>query len=424
MRIDVDDVRFTGDHRLFITYSDAHGSRQVEIDVPPAEIITVNNERYPSLPEYKAQTWAGYAKGERLNGVRAQECTAKYALDPESVSVSLAGGGQSVLMERGRDYDLDADWGSIWRLPDGRINADTPVLISYCYCTARIDGVVVDSSGRCVLRKGESHIAVPHPPALAEGQMHLANVLISGAQLLAGDVFPVSERSYPETPADRSYLAERIPRSLAKLAKGETIRIMAWGDSVTHGGYLPDADDRWQVQFTERLHRQFPNAVIELVTEAWPGRNTNSYFGEPPGAEHNYEDKVLALKPDLIISEFVNDAPISNENLTANYSRIAEDLKMRNIEWIILAPHYIRGDMMGLSSQAGIDDDPRPYVHFLRRFSAEKNIALADASLRWGRLWRQGIPYLTLLHNNINHPDVRGMKIFADSLMGLFKAVK
>jgi hypothetical protein len=47
-------------------------------------------------------------------------------------------------------------------------------------------------------------------------------------------------------------------------------------------------------------------------------------------------------------------------------------------------------------------------------------VALADASLRWGRLWRQGIPYSTLMLNSINHPDARGMKLFADSLMALF----
>jgi len=45
---------------------------------------------------------------------------------------------------------------------------------------------------------------------------------------------------------------------------------------------------------------------------------------------------------------------------------------------------------------------------------------LADASRCYGRLWRQGIPYSSLLLNSINHPDERGMKIFADSLMALF----
>jgi len=39
---------------------------------------------------------------------------------------------------------------------------------------------------------------------------------------------------------------------------------------------------------------------------------------------------------------------------------------------------------------------------------------------REARLWRQGIPYSTLLMNGINHPNPHGMKLFADSLMALF----
>jgi hypothetical protein len=35
-------------------------------------------------------------------------------------------------------------------------------------------------------------------------------------------------------------------------------------------------------------------------------------------------------------------------------------------------------------------------------------------------LWRQGVPFTTRLVNNINHPDERGMKIFADALMECF----
>lgn len=37
--------------------------------------------------------------------------------------------------------------------------------------------------------------------------------------------------------------------------------------------------------------------------------------------------------------------------------------------------------------------------------TVKKNgIALADASLRWGHLWREGIPFSTLFFNDINHP--------------------
>ena len=75
---------------------------------------------------------------------------------------------------------------------------------------------------------------------------------------------------------------------------------------------------------------------------------------------------------------------------------------------------------MGLTREREVDDDPRPYVAGLREFAARNGVALADASRRYGRLWRQGIPYSTLLLNSVNHPDARGMKLFADALMQLF----
>ena len=53
-------------------------------------------------------------------------------------------------------------------------------------------------------------------------------------------------------------------------------------------------------------------------------------------------------------------------------------------------------------------------------FAREHKVALADAARRYGRLWRQGIPHSTIMLNSINHPNARGMTIFADALMELF----
>jgi hypothetical protein len=102
------------------------------------------------------------------------------------------------------------------------------------------------------------------------------------------------------------------------------------------------------------------------------------------------------------------------------YAKLLADLQGIGAEWIILTPHYVRPDWMGLNRERDVDNDPRPYVAGLRAFAPKHDVALADAALRYGRLWRQGIPYSTLMLNSINHPDARGMKIFADALMELF----
>ena len=103
-----------------------------------------------------------------------------------------------------------------------------------------------------------------------------------------------------------------------------------------------------------------------------------------------------------------------------HYARFLEDFRKIGAEWIILAPHYTRPDWMGLKQFKGNDEDPRPYVKAVREFGAANNIAVADAAARWGHLWREGIPFMSLFQNNINHPNVFGMSLFADALMDLF----
>ena len=188
---------------------------------------------------------------------------------------------------------------------------------------------------------------------------------------------------------------------------------------MTECVYLP-FQQKWQEQFAVRLRARFPEASIVMLSEGWGGRTTAAFRQEPPGRLHNYAEKVLALKPDLIVSEFINDAYMNEAAVLENYGAILKDFQRIGAEWIILTPHYARPDWMGLAREREIDHDPRPYVRGLRLFAENNRVALADASLRWGRLWRQGLPYSTLLVNAINHPDERGMALFADALMALF----
>jgi lysophospholipase L1-like esterase len=257
---------------------------------------------------------------------------------------------------------------------------------------------------------------------LQDGDIRLANIFFNGRieKLTSENLYPISETVYPEPLPVKPSVAERlIPQTMKKLGAGQKIRILAWGDSVTDASYLPQSD-RWQEQFVVRLREKFPKAEIELLTEAWGGRNSDTYRNEPPGSPKNYAEKVLALKPDLIISEFVNDAGMAGEYLDKRYSEILADFKSINAEWIILTPHYVRPDWMGLTSEKNIDDDPRPYTQSVREFCLQNRVALADGAKRYGRLWRQGIPYMTLMVNDINHPNKAGMKLFADALMELF----
>ncbi len=416
------ELALAGDWAVRAELRDASPPITAVLQVPPARIVTVTGEKYDALPIFNPNA-GGWVKGAQLRGVRAQETTTPFLLDPASLVVRAGPEPTAEAFRAGEDYEADRDWGTFGRTETGRIREGQPVYASYAYAPLRLDAIVLSADRRIELLPGEPRSAAPALPKLRPGDRLLGSVWLPGriARLAPEHLFPVLENAYPEPAKPKPSLAEqRIPKSLAKLRSGEPLRILAWGDSVTDGSYVPDLTrDRWQEQFVARLRARFPDAKIELLTEAWGGRNTSSYLAEPPGSPHNYREKVLGAKPDLVVSEFVNDAWMNAQQVEEQYGRFLADFQSIGAEWIILTPHYVRPDWMGLNRERDIDDDPRPYVAGLREFAATHHVALADAAKRYGRLWRQGIPYTTLMLNSINHPDARGMKIFADALMEL-----
>lgn len=407
-------IQLTGDWTVSVTVPGT-APLTVELTVPGPSICTVTNEQHAKLPEFNHSA-AGWTRGARLYGVIAAECTVEGSLDPDSLVVRSGPEPAAATFRKGIDYEADLVSGTVGRLPQGAIGPDQTVYIDYRYAKMRIDSVVLLGEGGIVLKAGTPHVAMPEPPPPAANEIRLANIFVSGrlAALTDDNLFPILETSYPESADIGPSVAERLlPASLKRLQSGEPLKILAWGDSVT-------TFNRYQTMFVERLKARYPNAKIELVTEAWGGRNTASYLNEPPGSEHNYQEMVLDRKPDLVISEFVNDAGLSEEAVEDRYGKLLADFRQIGAEWIILTPHYVRPSWMGLSSQRNIDDDPRAYVKGVRLFAQENQVAVAEGSLRYGRLWRQGIPYITLMENNINHPNVYGHSLFADSLMALF----
>jgi lysophospholipase L1-like esterase len=395
------------------------GTDTQTVRVSPPAYLTVTAEKYDDVPMFNPKA-GGWVRGAQLKGVKAQETTSPFLVDIASFVLRSGPEPGAPVFAKGTDYTIDPDWGTFGRLPNGRIQTGQAVYATYRHAQTRLDAIVLSPTGRIVLKQGEPRAAASIPPLPQPGERHLGNIYLPGlaAKLTHDNLFPILEHAYPEQILP---LSPTIQRLTQRLNAGQPIRILAWGDSVTDGAYLPDKNtQRWQEQFVTRLRARFPKARIELLTEAWGGRNTGSYLAAPPGSPHNYRETVLGLKPDLIVSEFVNDAGLRPHQVEERYASLLTDFRSIGAEWIILTPHYVRPDWMNLTSQRDIDDDPRPYVAGLRQFAARYDVALADASLRYGRLWRQGIPYNALMLNAINHPDARGMRLFADALMALF----
>jgi lysophospholipase L1-like esterase len=397
----------------------AFGGVSAVLTVDPPERVLVTDEKYETLAVFQGPVWR---RGTPLLGTKAEACSVADALEPGSLTVRDGPGTAAKTYQLGKDYQLEPRWAGFGRLEGGAIPPDKPVYASYRYAQMRLDSVALTAKKQLVIRKGVPHVATPRPPELAEGEIRVGNVWISGRidRLTPANCFPILEAGYPEPPRIGLRVAERLlPKTLAKLQSGQPVKVLAWGDSVTECVYLP-WENKWQEQFATRLRERFSKASIIMFSEGWGGRTTTAYRSEPPGSPRNFAEKVLALKPDLIISEFINDASMDEAAVLDNYGAILKEFKRIGAEWVILTPHYARPDWMGFKQEVGVDQDPRPYVRGLRLFAENNGVALADASLRWGRLWRQGLPYSTLLMNNINHPDERGMKLFADALLEVF----
>lgn len=390
------------------------------VDIKQATVIRGTNEKFDSLPLFDANA-APWAKGARLRQLDTFETTAADMLIPESL-VLKSGSGDAPKYVRGTDYEVETRWATIGRLANG-IPENTPVWVDYACGWGRLDSIVVDSRGAVSVRSGKPHNATPHAPDLAADEVRLANIWVPGRleRLSADNLYPIVEAAFaaPKRTGPPP-AAKLLPKTWAKLHNHQPLTILAWGDSVTAGGQASDAAHQYQSRFVALLQERFPKASLHLTTAGWGGRNTDSFLKEPPGAQYNFDHAVIEPHPDLIVMEFVNDAWMSPEVIEEKYSYLLKRFQEIGAEWIIVTPHYVRPDWMGAPS-VRVENDPRPYVAGVRQFAEKHHVALADASLRWGHLLKEGIPYTTLLSNSINHPDDRGHEMFALALLDLFR---
>jgi lysophospholipase L1-like esterase len=393
--------------------------RSVQVAIAPPLVIEVEDELHPALRVYDPEA-GGWRRGERLKKLMTEECTATGLLHPDSLVVKAT--PDSEPYQQGVDYDLDPFWATVGRLEGGAIAEDQSVHLDYTYSPCRLDSIIVNDRGEVRLIPGTPGVGAMEPPSHADNETAIANIWVPGdTEALTEENLYSIEHGVAQASVDPT--AERLlPKTLAKLRAGEPVTIVAWGDSVTNGGGVTDDRPSWyQHQFHARLRDRFPDADIQLLTAAWGGSSSKRYMDAPPGGEHDFVRDVLDPKPDLVTIEFVNDAYLDDPGVQAHYGLILEKLQSVGAEVILITPHLVRPDWMQVEAMK-FDEDPRPYVVALRRFAAENDIAVAEASPKWCRLWRQGIPYITLEANSINHPDARGHALFADALMEVFPA--
>lgn len=389
---------------------------RARLAVEPPEPVRVHREKHENVPLFQERKWLA---GQRFHQLEACECSLSYALLPDSVTVEDAAGNP---YRDGVDYYFDAIWGAFGRTPNSRIGADDTVYVSYSYSPYRLDAVVADSAGVCHWQAGTVNGATPLPPELNPNEFLIGRIFFDRNRSRLSDdmLFPFLE-AYSAPEPDPVSLEKALGKTLVKLRAGKPVRILAWGDSVTACDFIRDESKRWINLFVAELRKCFPQSEITLINLGWPGKAINTFQCEPPGSPYNYEEKVVESGADLVTLEFVNDAYLTMEaEFDRIYNQVSIDFKRKGMEPIVILPHPVRPDWMGVVSQNNIVEDPRPYVKYLRRWAAANDFAVADVSARFLHLWQESMPYNSLMLNNINHPDVRGSQLYAEVLSALF----
>lgn len=400
--------------------------------IDPAEIISVKDEAI-LLSAQKPQSWGS---GTPLAGPNAQDINAGGSYVAGSISMSKTPGGVNLI--EGKDYLVSPEFAMVGLAPGSSVSSVKPVFATYKYSLLRVDSVVVDVQGKAHLLKGKSHLTRPQQPDLTTGTSRLLNIFCPyhATALKREDIYPILERA---DQAVTKTTKGRIPKTLAKIKGSHGVRIVCLGDSVTAGGNASSLEMMYSEVFRRNIMKRYigpsPYAVrfvsINVINESYPGSRSSQWLGIGPlknymkehpemlGKERIDFQRVLDLKPDLVTVEFVNDASFTYPELEQIYGKMADELNKIGAEMILITPHFTALSVMDAKSMR--TEETRPYVRFLYEFAEKHNLGIADASARWAHLWKEGIPYITLLDNSYNHPDDRGHLFFAEEIMKNFE---
>jgi len=388
--------------------------------VAPAPVLAITNEPV----KLSADKPAGWAKGTRLRALSARDVNACGSLVPGALELRRAKGGERLKV--GDDYLADTAWGHVGIGTNSCVTIKDTVFANYRYSLLRMDTIQVAADGKASLKAGAPHISAPVPPAADKGCVAIAHVFVnySDTEPKTCQIYPILETA---AQAATGTTPGRIPKTLAKLKAGKPVKIVCWGDSVTAGGNASKPEFRYPDVFAAGLRERFPQAKIEMQNISAGGSHSRQwlfpdkfpYRGKPWQETGVTWQRIADAKPDLVTLEFVNDAGMTPAVVEEVYSDILNRVRGIGAELILITPHFTMWKMMGFKSMN--EAERRPYVLALREFASKRHIALADAAARWEHLWKEGLPYLTLLHNTINHPDDRGQRLFAEELWKCFR---
>lgn len=203
-----------------------------------------------------------------------------------------------------------------------------------------------------------------------------------------------------------------LPETREKLRRGDNVKIVAFGDSITAGGDATEPKLIFWQRYADALQEKYPHAKIEAINGATGGDRTAEGLVR-------LQEKVLNQKPDLVLIGFgMNDHNIGGfgtplttftNNLVTMIDRIRNETGAEIILYSTFPPnpkwHYGSHNM-------------EAYALATEQVAREKNCAFADVYRNWLAMESKKKPE-DLRSNNINHPNDFGHWIYFEVLNGL-----
>ncbi len=202
------------------------------------------------------------------------------------------------------------------------------------------------------------------------------------------------------SPASLVYNRGGLSRARARLRKGEPMKWLVYGDSVTVPVQLWPIPPHLRAEYSyyavaaERLMSEF-GSEIDISVNAVGSRRLNRDF-------EGLLEAIRTERPDVLIM-LSNDTVPNYQRLLPRVVRTAEEV---GTEILIIVPTY---------EQAGFAS---PAFDWLRRWAIENNIACADAR-RY--LLAGDEAYWGDVIANPNHPNPLGHRLIADVVAEMFR---
>jgi lysophospholipase L1-like esterase len=209
----------------------------------------------------------------------------------------------------------------------------------------------------------------------------------------------------------------RIVRTLEKLRKGESVRYVVFGDSISTGAEASRPGLAFHNLFADRIRSLVPGACIETVSKAIGGERCLEGIAR-------LQCDVLDLHPDLVTITFgANDqcrlrtdkeCAVPPAEFRDKMRRIVESIRQETgADVVLITPLILNPAWMYTSGQVDA------YAAILRDVAKDCGACVADLHALWRAELDAGKSYASLLMNNINHPNDYGHQLFAKALAGV-----